>query len=237
MKELLKLYNKSPTIEEWAKKNKPNESLIYKGGVASQEQMFSGISCLIRADLPRVVSYHTSKSVQLPVVAYFKEIKPYDVQVLAFIRDNFYDLNCTIMSNQEMDMNIREIYSCVTKEWLEEERVSNLKYTARTAFDIPDCSKDIKERSLKSYRKVAEDPGYDWYSTDWSSAKIIQHNGEYFKSNMAFWEGNPGTPINSYDGTPRKDFTFTSGSYAKVAQVIEGAMRAAENAGYKLKGH
>ncbi len=219
MKKLLQLYNESPTIDEWTKDNEPDDNLIYKGGFATQSQKFSAISCLMGLELPRVVSHHTSKSVKLPVAGYLFE-RPYDLQVLELVRDNFYDLNCTIMSNHEMEMNLKDIYEQVSREWLEEERSRALKYVGKLPFEVPGVSKDMRDNCIKDYRTIAEDKGYGWYSTDWSSGKIIEYEGEFFKAETAFWEGNPGTPINFYEGVPAKDFTFT-GDYTKVARVLQ----------------
>ena len=238
MKKLLKLYDESPTVDVWTESNTPDKDLLYRGGVATQEQKFSAISCLLGVDLPRVVSHHTSKSVKLPVVAYKFECKNYDgFELLAFVRDNFYGLNCTVVSTHEMDLNIADVYSKVSRELLEEQRVRALKYIGKLPFEIlgtGEQDKKMRESTIKDYRTIAEDRGYDWYSTNWSGKRVIEHNGEFFISATAFWEGNPGVTIRDYEGVPTKNFTFTGG-YTKVADIIQKAARLGKNEAYKAQ--
>ena len=68
MERLVKLYNDSKPILEWAGGNEPDPNLIYKSGVCNQAKKVMAVADLLRLDPPRVISTHTSKSVGLPPV-------------------------------------------------------------------------------------------------------------------------------------------------------------------------
>ena len=222
MNKLIKMYEKAQSISEWTLRNQPDKDLIYRSGVGSQEQKMLGISYVLAMPPPFVVSYHRSKSVKLPVAAYYKYIEGYKVDVLALVRDNFHDLNCTIMSSHVMNMDMHDIYSTTQREWLEEQKQSALEYM---------CPKPDRNLPAHNGYEIIADAGDDdwsWYNTNWSGTKVIKHDGSYFLAHCAYLEGisDTGAPYNLYEG-PAKDFTFTSGSYAHVAHVINQAIIAA----------
>lgn len=223
MEKFIKLYNKSISISKWLTHNKPDEDLLYHSAAGVQDTKMLGISYVLDIEPPRVVSYHYSKSVKLPVSAYYiQQSAGYKVDVLALVRDNFHDLNCTIMSSQVMNMDMHDIYPITQREWLEEQKQKALEYM---------CPKpDRNLPAHKGYEEIiaATDDDWDWYDMHWSGSKVIKHNEDYFLAHRASLEGisDTGAPYNLYEG-PTKDFTFTSNSYAHVAYVIQQAVIAA----------
>lgn len=87
-------------LQAWATANKPDEDLIYKDGYWKQIiwvrdrlcwLMSRGLHERIKA---RVISYHTSKSVRLPVF----ELERPDLGLRLILRDNYYNWKLTVMS-------------------------------------------------------------------------------------------------------------------------------------------
>lgn len=223
MKKLMKLYNKSLSISDWTLRNQPDKDLIYRSGVGSQEQRMLGISHVLAIEPPSVISHHLSKSVKLPVSMYhICKSAGYNVDVIALVRDNFHDLNCTIMSSHVMNMDFNDIYPTVQREWLEEQKQKALEYMC------PKPEKNLSAHNGYEVIAAAGDDDWSWYDTNWSGSKVIKHDGSYFLAHYAYLQGisNTGAPYNLYEG-PAKDFTFTSGSYAHVAHVIHQAVIAA----------
>jgi len=240
LEKLKKIYDNSLHISEWAMQNKPDEDLIYRSGVGTQEQKMLGISYVLGIEPPKVVETHSSKSVGLPVAAYYKNIPAFDLEVMAFVRDNFYGLNCVVVSSHQLDIGISNVYDEIPREKLEEKKKGALEYSFRSK-DWVKKEHAAGRTYTKDTHQIITDAGednWDWYE-DYSGTTIIRDSGRYFQSHRAFLEGISKLPLpgmnnwgNHYIG-PCKDFTFTSGSYAKVASVIERAFWAAEKQGYK----
>jgi len=97
-------------LQEWFNKNKPDENLIYKGGLWPQVKMFRDTipSILARSqeefrgirDGVMVISTHTSKSVTLPVF----ELTWNDFRFIA--RYNFYDWKLSVRAPVGVELSI-----------------------------------------------------------------------------------------------------------------------------------
>jgi hypothetical protein len=77
-------------FERWVEENDPPQRMLWKGAADMQFTDIREWAEILKVD-PRVVSTHTSKSITLPVVAFFC---PHGVLVL---RDNFYDVCLSLM--------------------------------------------------------------------------------------------------------------------------------------------
>lgn len=100
-----------PTTSDWFKANVPPDEMLYKDGFYAQRQMFHvcdklfNVGCSEPDEIaPLVVSYHTSKSIKLPVVAFQRP----GLTVIA--RDNFYDIKFSVESDRSININPEPLF-------------------------------------------------------------------------------------------------------------------------------
>ena len=88
-------------LTEWNRSNEIKEDMIYRGAAYGQVSRFRSLHEHISQyteDLTcEVVSYHTSKSIKLPVVKYESKARG----ATLFVRDNFYNYACTFISHDD----------------------------------------------------------------------------------------------------------------------------------------
>jgi hypothetical protein len=230
---IFELYDSSPTIDEWAKDNVPDEDLIYRSGVAGQCARAKAVIEIMRLehgnpDCCRVVSTHTSKSVTLPVIAFRKRIIPYNFDVIAIFRDNFHDLCCQVVSSHTMDMSLYDLYYPLSEEYMEEKRQGALEYRNKTSGYWKD---KVKPKEEVVYEMQMETAGnWDWYEK-YSGSKVFRADGKFFLIHRGWYEGFPcGGDYGDrkyYEG-PTKDMSFLARGYPHMAHAIKCAFNAAE---------
>jgi hypothetical protein len=195
------MYDSAPAMSDWVGTHQPDSNLRYKDGVPHQQQMMCSLATIIRCDSPRVVSAHTSKSVQLPVATYQytkKHIKG-ESQVYALIRDNFYCLNCAIVANFPVDLPLSLVLIEVTKEYLLKDKKAMVEYRKLDPKDIPD------------------DNDWAWYYK-YSRSKVEVENDRYYLNHYCFAEGMPFQFEPYTRGT--SSFIFESAEYGHIAHVL-----------------
>ena len=218
--QLNELYQCSPGIMTWALHNKPDDALYYRGGVDSQAKSLAAIPHVVRVkvDAPRVISYHTSKSVWLPVSAFCVEYYS-DQKAFVLVRDNFYDIKAAVISTAPVHMPYNIVHKELTQEQYDKE----------------------KQRCL-DYKKIKKPgPEFDtdeWFSKDWSGDKILRHDGKIWRAytvHRVYCEGMEADRIDFLPPElfePYEDdksmFTCSIGGYVKVASLLEYVFNALE---------
>lgn len=156
-------FDLAPTAEEWSNLNRPRENLIYGDGQKIQIDRMLEIA--ERLGVPvRFPSYHVSKSVRLPVAAY-----KISEEVVAVVRDNFYDVNIAVRSERPLQIRISDLYDSYDRKWYEEHK--------RRANDYSPGKYDFST--------------IDWFK-DWSSGSLIQDEDSpniYYLAQTTFLEG------------------------------------------------
>lgn len=218
IKEMVELYNKSSDAIEWAAENEPDPDLYYKGGVQSQSRRFTalGTICSI-ANPPHVVSYHTSKSVRLPVAMFNLDFYR-NCHAVVLVRDNFYDIKVAVISHVPIKIPYEIIHRRVTQEWYNNEKQKALSWGSE---------KD--EEELKNFETD------EWYTKNWSGGYILRRNDEIWIAGgvqSVYCEGI-NKVLDSYV-TPEYEesiykpyvdnltkFTISLGSYSTAAMVFD----------------
>lgn len=239
MNRLIDLYERSLTTTEWEKKNKPDEDLIWKAGVFTQCGAARSLATLFNLkEEPRVISTHTSKSVGLPVIAFrpSQHGPNHTADIIAVMRDNFYDLCCQVVSSREMELSLYDLYKPRTAENVEAEREKALAYHTKTSnYTPPDYGSEWRAKEEKYCKDLATPGNLEWYS-NWSSGELLQGDSHIFTIHKGWYEGFPcGGEYESreYYREPSKDFSFLARGYAHVAHVFQLAFYAAQSDYYR----
>ena len=171
---------------EWAAKNQPSGSMIWKNAWAAQVKCFHDLATMMGMEA-YVVSTHTSKSIELPVV----EI--WGLHGRFIIRDNFHDVNLAVIWDFPIDVPMSVIYSSMSWEqyctamrkkekydhwdqWTSEEL--NDPRILRVEVSRVDGStywREVRWEEKERWLKRLSDP--EWYRRDWSSAKLLVEGG------------------------------------------------------------
>lgn len=209
---LLKNYNSYPSASEWLKENAPSQDLIYKSGAERQVKASLSISNLVRFDLPepRVASYHTSKSVKLPVLA-FKIWHYENGGAFCFIRDNFHDVKLSVVSEFPINMHYSYMHHEMTQEEYDAEKKRCIDYNSRPPITISEEEKIDDNWMLK-----------------WSHNKIIRKDNKIWKAygvQEVYCEGInklklPREVFRPYE-TGYTMFTICAASFAHIAYLLE----------------
>lgn len=222
---LKKLYDKSPAIADWTINNIPDADLIYKSGTNSQAKYMLGVSYVLDLDAPHVVGHHNSKSVKLPVSAYYYK-DSYGTELIALVRDNFYDLNCLILSLTTINLDPFIIYSAITQEHVKE------VFKEATSGIYSERYVNAKIENL------------EWYKS-YTGNSIYPKDNKFYIAGTTYMEGieSIGENIGLFkswnsDSHHYKDdcnyFVFRSGTYAHTTHVIQRAIKAAQNSAYQI---
>lgn len=197
---------KHQNIFEWEEVNIPKQNLHWKEGQSEQIKELLKIGSKFNI-LPTVVGDHCSKSVSLPVSCFSIETSKGNVKL--FIRDNFYDIKCSIIS---------------------EFKIKNFSL----AFFYPEISQNELEKEIERYCEYygKEKPIDDSWYEDWSSSSILREKNRIFiaKSvNSCYCEGinNLGFSKNVFthykEGTT--EFTVSFLSYSSIEHLIEALIQ------------
>ena len=210
MDSLTKQYEQALTLSDWSDLNTPDKDLIYNSGIGSQRKTMSGVSLVLGLDQPRVISYHASKSVKLPVSAYrfFKEPHGKEpVELIAVVRDNFYDLNCLISSSHELNFDYSIVYPELSHQELVEKFAKAVSYNPKYASDYS-SSRDLT-----------------WYK-DYTGNALIEENGKLYIAYHCHAEGIRKLFDDEYYNFKSytkgiKQFIFSPSGYAHLAHSID----------------
>lgn len=184
------------SLEEYKKLVSIPDSMIWKGPALKQIENFECLAHKLGV-VPVIVSYHTSKSIKLPVLRFERN------EVTFYIRDNFYDINLCAVSpipfkltpsellegiqgHKDWGWYLEEIARCrgytwsyFTDEEMEDPRIlrafkKNLSEEERASGRSFErfVSPEVKDRWLR--RMV--DP--EWWSRDWASG-TLSWDGEF----------------------------------------------------------
>lgn len=200
-----KKYKESKDIITWAKHNQPDEDLYYKSGVEDQVKKLEALRNILykNIELPKVISYHTSKSVSLPVSAF-----KISEEIFAIVRDNFYDIKLSIISKNPININ----YSLMHKLMSEKEYVEEREKCRNYKGDSKDNVKYIND---------------DWMR-NWSSNSIIRDDDCIYKAftvHRVYCEGinklELSNDLFSVYEKGKQMFTCSMDSYVRVASILE----------------
>jgi len=233
LEKLVELYDASPTVKEWRGENEPDEDLIYRSGVDGQCGRAMAVAKLLHMEEePRIVSTHTSKSVNLPVVAFRHTIKPYELDTFAVFRDNFYNLCCQLISTHEMAIPFNDVYREVSLQYLEEKRAGALEYHKKTSgYKSPYRDEQAELR----YHMQMETPGnWEWYEK-YAGDKVLKEGDRYFIIHYGWFEGFPcggNYHERKYYTGMANNFSFMARSYPHMAHVINLSFDAARANAY-----
>jgi hypothetical protein len=152
---------------------------------------------------PRIVNYHTSKSIKLPVSCF--KIKLYDnKKAIIFIRDNFHDIKCSVISDLSVHIPMNRVHKQVTEDWLEDEI-----------------------RRYRNYTGNPEPTNDEWYSKDWSSGEIIRDDNQIFiasSTHSLYCEGINELGLNPKVFRPYQSgllmFTIVFSTYKDIAYLL-----------------
>jgi hypothetical protein len=195
------------TIKQWMAKNIPDDGLVCKGGQGRQIYAIEEVVKIINLRDPiirvSIVGEHFSKSVPLPVFLLETD------KIRFFVRDNFYDIKCSINSEYECKLPLQQIHRIVSTIDFEKEIVR--------------CA-DSRQVPVDTLRN-----NDNWYH-DWSGNKIVRKDGlVYFASSVNACycegidklEGLSKLTFNIYEHDYQRDFTLSLNSYFKLGAIIE----------------
>lgn len=209
MEKLFKLYEHGTDVKEWELENDPDPELIYKEGLPYQSKAALALSDIVsKLSQPKVVSYHKSKSVKLPVMMYKFDFYR-DCKAICFIRNNFYDIKLSVVSNTSISIPYDLIHGLMTQEDYDKEKKRKVEY-----------SKDYENPEYKTD---------DWFHNNWTSDKLIRRGKEIWRAytvHKVYCEG-----INKIEELSRdvfepyhddaKKFTISLRRYPQLALVLE----------------
>lgn len=137
-------YNKGNLVEVWLKNNLSEE--YGRNSVLNQVERIKAVELLgypIGMDYkPKIVGYHISKSVKLPVFCLKYGIlsdKPgeTDVEFYVFIRDNFYDIKMVVVSDYTMDLPYDLVHHRLTEKQYKEEKQNAINCEGINQLGLP----------------------------------------------------------------------------------------------------
>jgi hypothetical protein len=222
---LLQDYNSYPLASNWMKANEPSPNLIYNSGVGYQVKQGLAISNIVSFNLdePKVANTHTSKSCKLPVLM-FKIWHYENGGAFCFIRDNFYDIKLSVVSEFPIDMNYSYMHHEMSQKEYDAEKKRCIDYNSKPPVSITEEEKE----------------GDKWMDK-WSSNKILRKDNKIWKAySVAHCEGIekldlPSEVFRPYE-TGHSMFTIATASFAHVAYLLEHIQNNVQHGAYlKLK--
>jgi hypothetical protein len=203
------LYNKSPNINDWTNNNEPNSDLIWKFRVASQSKNIQLVANLVDEhkgiiETPRVISYHTSKSVKFPVSC-FKLIDDNNKYIIT--RDNFYNIKMAVISSKEINLPYYLIHQVVSEAAYIKEREKCRTY----------CKDSENDEKYKD----------DSWAEKWSGRTFLREDGIIYNCesvHRVYCEGmgNLGLPNEVFTRYEKGKnmFTCALGRYSELAFIM-----------------
>ncbi len=227
IEKLINDFNAYPTITSWEKQNQPDSNLIYKSGLSSQAKSGLAICDLVRFDCPepRVAETHSSKSVGLPVQM-FKLFHYNNGGAFVFIRDNFYNIKMSIVSEFPITLDYDLVHRSMTQEQYDAEKKRCIDYDNR---GTPELTEEDKQ-------------GDNWVY-GWNRNTILRKDNRIWMAecvNSCYCEGInklklPNNVFSIYEGG-KTEFTLEVYSWSKVAYMLDCMYNSVERGAYeKLK--
>ncbi len=197
---MLTAWNCATSPQEWAALNPADDSLLWREGLPGQIKDCIAIGHL--AGLPvRVMGWHTSKSVKLPVSVFRAEIAQEET-VYFVMRDNFYDLKLAVVSSCPITIPYEVIHHRVSEEWLADEKKRAHDYCSRNAsFDASKYETD------------------EW-TESWGSWSVLRDDGEIYiceRPSSCYYEGM------QHSGVPEAAFQRYERGMSMFATPVHGA--------------
>lgn len=211
-----KIFSEGIDPDVWEANNKPDSNLICGGGQLEQINNIKAVGALSQLE-PKIVGEHYSSSVKLPVSCFLLEAYN-EVGAYVFVRDNFYDIKCCVMSEVPVDIPMNVVHCEVDEKWLKDQISRYMNYTGKP--------------------KPKDD---SWY-IDWSEGEIIRERGRIYRATgvrSVFCEGidrlglsdeifrvyRPGSAV----------FSASISSYPDLAYVIQCIRRSFSLNNLKLR--
>ena len=166
LKTCFDLWEGAPTPELWGASSTPDENLLWKKGHPRQVKDLLALSHLL--DFPvRIVGFHTSKSVRLPVGMFRLDVGEETAWV--FTRDNFYDLKVAVVSSCPITMDHSLVHTAVTAEDIEKKKAR--------AYDSMSKDKDFDPSLFES----------DAWLEGWSHDTILRDGEAIYLCGTTSW--------------------------------------------------
>ena len=220
-------------LNTWIENNPVKDEMRWKAGAQHQSEKFAQLADELDSE-PTVVSTHTSKSIELPVVS----IEGKHGRFL--LRDNFHDVNLCVQWEFPPDLALSDLYAELSWDWYLEqiERCEGYSWKGWTQEELDDPRitrvqvthpngntywSDRKPEEKERWLKRMEDP--EWYYRDWSRGKLIVEGGlsnmrsgcKMYMAHHPFLQGMTGhMRIEAGDHKPfepgRSSFTLVTGT-------------------------
>ena len=208
------VYSNGLDIATWENENLPDENLIHKSGPHNQCERIKALAVLLGGS-PKIVESHRSKSVKLPV-ACFKFTIYNEASAYAFIRDNFYDVRVSIVSELPLHIPYRLVHQEVSNEEYEAERDRCKGYSI------------MKGKSPEDNLKTALSLLTDEWMEHWSHRRVLRKDNKIWFCNgchEVYHEGINKLPLPSdtfrvYE-SGFKNFSIQKGGLTNIALILD----------------
>ncbi len=210
-----------PTITEWEKKNQPDENLIYKNGLSVQAKQGLAIINLVNFVMPesKVASTHSSKSVGLPVQM-FKIFHYENGGAFVFVRDNFYDIKMSVVSEFPISLDYNFVHRLMSQEEYDIEKNKCIGYSGDRMTE-------------------AEKLDDNWIK-GWSGCSILRKDNKIWKAqsvSSCYCEGIekldlPLEVFKAYEDG-KTMFTLSIGTWTKVSYIMDQIYYSVQHGAYE----
>lgn len=147
--------------------DKISDTMLWEGSALEQLRYFEGLANSLGVEC-RAVGSHYSKSVELPVVLFEREDG-----VRFYLRDNFYDVNVSVVSPASIERPLGDLLAHSKKDWdwylTEVERCEGYSWRG-------DRDERYDPAKIDRWGRRLESP--EWWGRDWSSG-VISYEGTF----------------------------------------------------------
>ena len=186
--------------------------------VRRQIALMEDLAAALDPDFIGIHSYHTSKSIRLPVATYGWDIRiggapPEYTKAVMMVRDNFHDLSLFVKCPTPLTLPLDLLYEQRDFEWykLQIERCRNYCYSGWSEEELDDYrilrvhgSSKVLNAKVKD-RWMNRMVSTDWYHLDWSSARIVASGPVPFDDRTLFYPA----PFSYGEGIPDTTGPYT----------------------------
>jgi hypothetical protein len=165
----LTAYEAAPPLSMWLYANQPKDTMLWRGGFATQAEWMPRMSDYGVHSEPRVVATHRSKSIDLPVPAILLGDPSKDWAVM-MLRDNFHDVNVAVVSNVGLTLDLGLVLNEMSRD----------QYQA--------AKRRAQAYSGMNKTTAAQWEDGSWYR-DWNGGTLIIENGKIWVAMSVFAEG------------------------------------------------
>lgn len=189
----------SPSLARWIEAHPIPESMYYQGMALKQLDAFQGLAADINARAT-VLSTHTSKSIELPVVSLWTE------HGFVVLSDNFHGVSLSMWMIAKPRVSFVDVYPKRDWDWyleqvarkrnytfagwsdeeMEDPRILRVQVRPRFSPESPPYWRSVSAEAKDAWanRMVST----DWFHTCWSSSRLLLEEGSKMGPGCVFFE-------------------------------------------------